>query len=397
MTIAMKKIYLFVAIMAMTMLAGCAMKSEDGAYDGVMPGESSSIDGGDSTARQWESITAGEWNDLDHWDFWSDLMQGEHEGNYSQYNGAWGFNTDGVVRLVVVGDDEKAICNVPVALCTDDGIIWQSRTNNHGEAALWVNLYGGAVDENSLWVKVDTMRMAEKPIVTNWGDEMIINEYHFPHYEARFALQVAFIVDATGSMHDEMDFLQEDLSNIINSVQSWNALLEIQTAAMVYRDTEDEYLTKISDFTTNLGTTQSFINAQSSGGGGDYPEAVHTALAKSLTDMSWQDGCRARLAFLILDAPPHDEEQVKASVRQSIKEYARRGIRLIPVSASGIDRSTEFLLRYMAMATDGTYIFITDDSGIGDSHLEPTVGEYEVKLLRDLIAEIMIQYLEVEK
>lgn len=394
----MKKIYLFVAIVAIAVLAGCSkMDSPRGAYDGAMPGDPSS-NGKDSTITQWESITAGEWNDLDNWDFWSDLMQGEHEENYSQYNGVWGFNTDGVVRLVVRGDNEKAICNVPVTLGTDaDGIIWQSRTNNHGEAALWINLYGGAVDENSLWVKVDTMRMAEKPIVTNWGDEMIINVYHYPHYEARFALQVAFIVDATGSMCDEMEFLQEDLSNIINSVQSWNASLEIQTAAMVYRDTEDEYLTKVSDFTTTLSTTQSFINQQSANGGGDYPEAVHTALEKSLTDLSWQNGCRARLAFLILDAPPHDNEQVKASIRQSINEYASRGIRLIPVSASGIDRSTEFLLRYMAMATDGTYIFITDDSGIGNSHLEPTVGEYEVKLLRDLIAEIMIRYLEVEK
>lgn len=392
----MKRIHLFVAIVAMAMLAGCSkMDTPKGAYDGAMSGEPSS-NGRDE--KKWESITAGEWNDLDHWDYWSDLMSGQHEGNYSQYNGAWGFNTDGVVRVAVADSNGKAICNVPVELGTDaDGIIWQSRTNNHGEAALWVKLYGGSAVEDALWVKVDTARMAGTPVVTHWNDEMTINRYEYHLYEARFALQVAFIVDATGSMYDEMSFLQKDLSNIIGSVQSWNASLEIQTAAMVYRDTGDDYLTKVSDFTTDLGATQSFINQQSAGGGGDYPEAVDAALEKSLTDMSWQDGCRARLAFMILDAPPHDDEQVKASLRQSIKEYARRGIRLIPVSASGIDRSTEFLLRYMAMATDGTYIFITDDSGIGDSHLEPTVGEYEVKLLRDLIAEIMIRYLEVEK
>ena len=65
----MKKIYLFVAIMAMTMLAGCAkMDSPEGANGGVMPGESSSVDG-DSTARQWESITAGEWNDNKNFGF----------------------------------------------------------------------------------------------------------------------------------------------------------------------------------------------------------------------------------------------------------------------------------------------------------------------------------------
>ena len=112
--------------------------------------------------------------------------------------------------------------------------------------------------------------------------------------------------------------------------------------------------------------------------------------------MAWNDNCRARIAFLILDAPPHNEDEIKASIRASIKQYACRGIHLVPISASGIDRSTEFLLRYMAMATNGRYVFITDDSGIGYTHLEPTVGEYEVRLLRDIIADIMIEYLEIE-
>jgi len=394
----MKKICIFVMTLVMVLFAGCSYdKGADGAYEKV-DGYSDGSDpaAGDSTAVKWESITAGEWNDLDNWGFWSNLMIGNHEGNYAQYNGVWGFNTDGVVRVQVKDSTGNYICNVPIKLELDNGeVLWQSRTNNLGEAALWTNLYPNSVAEDSLWIRVDTTKMAERPIITRWGDEMVVNQYVYPHYEARFALQVAFIVDATGSMGDEMDFLKQDLSTIIGAVQTWNASLEIQTAAMVYRDEGDDYVTRVSNFTTNLGTTQSFINAQESNGGGDYPEAVHTALAKSLTDMSWQDGCRARVAFLILDAPPHEEDAVKVSIRQSIAEYARRGIRLVPVSASGINRGTEFLLRYMAMATDGTYIFITDDSGIGDSHLEPTVGEYEVKLLRDLIAEIMIRYLEV--
>jgi len=392
----MKKVCLLVAVVLTAVLSGCSKSLKmDGAFieSGAVGDNSSAV--GDSTTRQWESITAGEWNDLNNWDFWSDLMVGQNEGNYSQYNGVWGFNTDGVVMVEVTDTAYNDVCNVPVRLMAGDVVVWESRTNNQGEAALWVNLYGGGVVEDDLWVEVDTARMTESPVVTHWNDEMVRNHYTYHNYEARFALQVAFIVDATGSMNDEMSFLQKDLSNIIGSVQSWNASLEIQTAAMVYRDKGDDYVTRISDFTTNLGTTQSFINQQSADGGGDYEEAVHTALEKSLTEMSWQDGCRARVAFLILDAPPHDDEQIKGSIRQSIKEYARRGIRLVPVSASGIDRSTEFLLRYMAMATDGTYIFITDDSGIGDSHLEPTVGEYEVRLLRDLIAEIMVRYLEV--
>ena len=32
-------------------------------------------------------LTAGEWNDLDHWDFWSGLMTSQDYGGMSQY---WG-------------------------------------------------------------------------------------------------------------------------------------------------------------------------------------------------------------------------------------------------------------------------------------------------------------------
>ena len=36
--------------------------------------------------------------------------------------------------------------------------------------------------------------------------------------------------------------------------------------------------------------------------------------------------------------------------------------------------------------------FVTDDSGIGNDHLEPTVGEYEVELLNDLLVRLINAY-----
>ena len=73
---------------------------------------------------------------------------------------------------------------------------------------------------------------------------------------------------------------------------------------------------------------------------------------------------------------------------------AQKGIKLIPVVASGIDKETEFLMRYTAIATNGTYVFITNHSGIGNDHLEPTVGEYEVELLNKLLVRLINSYLE---
>ncbi len=68
-----------------------------------------------------------------------------------------------------------------------------------------------------------------------------------------------------------------------------------------------------------------------------------------------------------------------------IKKAAEKGIKIIPVSASGVNKDTEFLFRFFAVATNGTYVFITNNSGIGGDHIEATVGDYEVELLNDLM------------
>ena len=51
-------------------------------------------------------------------------------------------------------------------------------------------------------------------------------------------------------------------------------------------------------------------------------------------------------------------------------------------------------MRFMAISTNGTYVFITSDSGIGNPHLEPTVGEYEVEFLNDLLVRLINKYSE---
>ena len=65
---------------------------------------------------------------------------------------------------------------------------------------------------------------------------------------------------------------------------------------------------------------------------------------------------------------------------------------LVPVVASNAERGTELFGRAAAIMTGGTYVFLTDDSGIGDSHLEPIVGSYEVELLQDLIVRVIEEY-----
>ena len=97
-----------------------------------------------------------------------------------------------------------------------------------------------------------------------------------------------------------------------------------------------------------------------------------------------------QVAFLIFDAPPHSG--VDAAVLAAVKKAAESGIHVVPVVSSNADRETELFGRALAICTDADYVFLTDDSGVGDSHLEPIVGDYTVELLHDIIVRIINSY-----
>ena len=397
----MKKIGLLLLVAGM--LCACAEKGgELGDYVGG-GGEEADYGGSSGNGEgqtQAGKVTAGEWRDLDNWAFWSDLMNTDEECN--KYCGYWSLYPEHRVAVRVTDEGGTPQRDVPVQLVRlpqEEGetntILYESRTDNHGEANLWIGLtqHVSTVDSAQLQLIVNNVKRELPVCITNWGDSVRWNECT-AMVVAGQRIDIAFIVDATGSMWDEIDFLKADLTNIIQTVETQNTSANIRTAALFYRDEGDEYVTRVSDFTTDLAATTAFIANQSADGGGDYPEAVHTALEKGLQQLAWSEDNCIRLAFMLLDAPPHHNETVIQSLTTSIPKYAKQGIRIIPVAASGVDKSTEFFLRFTAMATDGTYVFITNDSGIGEEHLKPTIGEYKVELLNELIVRLIGKYME---
>ena len=207
-------------------------------------------------------------------------------------------------------------------------------------------------------------------------------------------IDIAFVVDATGSMGDELEFLKAELTDVIDKVKSKNNQVLINTGTVFYKDQGDDYVTRKSDFTSDLDETVNFIKEQSADGGGDFPEAVHTALQEAISDLQWSPHATARLLFLVLDAPPHHEDQITSEINHLIEVASSKGITIIPITASGIDKETEFLMRYMAIATNGSYVFITNDSGIGNAHIEASVGNYQVEYLNKLMERLINERLQ---
>ncbi len=338
-------------------------------------------------------VTAAEWNDLVEWDFWSDLL---NENEFFEKQKYWGFYTNRRVSVILFEGkgNTKPVVDTYLELRRgkSKATIWSARTDNMGKAEFWVGLFkydDEKPNDLSLWANDKLMSTSLKLY------EEGVNEIHVnPTWEEYKPnkVELAFVVDATGSMGDEMAFLKEDLKSVIEKIKAGNSAININTGTVFYRDKQDEYIVKHSGFTNNLDETLKFINQQKAKGGGDYPEAVDTALKTALSELQWSEHAKTRILFLLLDAPPHYEPEVVERLHDYTTELAKKGIKVIPITASGIDKETEFLMRFMAIATNGTYVFITNDSGVGNDHLKASVGEYQVEKLNSLLVRLIEKY-----
>lgn len=370
-----------------------------GSFDA--PGESGPDKGEDGPGGNSQAgmVTAGEWNDLENWGFWNGLMDSQNSQKYYEYLEYWSLFTSERYAVTVIDEAQQPVCGATVGLHLNgsEKPVWTAITDNQGSAELWYNI-NSSVDTEEVKTFTASVNgiIYEEPVVrtSSISEDVSMNFLTAPQTSVRKSADIAFIVDATGSMGDEIQFLKDDLLDIINKASAQQSGISLRTAALFYRDEGDAYVTKYNNFSKDPQKTLKFIKDQSAMGGGDYPEAVHTALEEALQSLSWEEGNYARIAFLLLDAPPHYQPDVTESIRQSIRQYAANGIKLIPVSASGIDKNTEFLLRMMAIFTDGTYVFITNHSGIGGDHIEPTIGQYQVELLNSLIVRLIGKYTE---
>jgi hypothetical protein len=329
-------------------------------------------------------VTAGEWSDLINWGFWSGLMMDNENFVHLE---KWQLFPKNRYTVVLSDQSDRPVVDAEVRLYTSDhAIIWEARTDNKGRAELWNGLDG--INNLAGVVKVfyDGQEYALNPVVLFEQGE---NQYSLPiEAAASENADVMFMVDATGSMGDEITYLKTEMEDVIKRTATTYSNINIRLSTVFYRDNQDIYLTRSHPFTSNISEVSNFVDEQFAGGGGDYEEAVHAALVEGLAQ-EWSEEARARIIFLILDAPPHNTPDIILNIQNSIKEAAQKGIKIIPVSASGINKETEFLMRVMAIASNGTYTFITDDSGVGNDHLEPTLGQYEVEYLNDLLVRLI--------
>lgn len=357
---------------------------DDVADDDCYDDDAFDDDTGDDDTFEPGQLTAGEWRDLDNWDFWRGLFEGQDNWDYMEDH--WGFFTENRFAVVVMDGDSPAV-DAKVVLYQNQDAIYKARTDNQGRAELFSNLFGEKTTG-------DFSIKASSGTAVQWVTD--VTPTYDPPIQIDLSAQappdgldLMFVIDTTGSMHDELHYLQVELEDVILHVTQNQQDIDIRLSVNFYRDIGDIYVVRPFSFTRNIQEALNRLAGQNASGGGDYEEAVEQALENAIFEHDWRDSARARLLFLVLDAPPHYRQQIVDSLHTSIEKAAEKGIRLLPIAASGVDKDTEFLLRFMDISTGGTYIFLTDHSGYGGSHLEPTIGPYQVELLNELLIRVI--------
>lgn len=335
-------------------------------------------------------LTAGEVNDFNKWKMWKGITKDE----FKDFENVWKMIPQERYVLQVENKQHHPMHNVKVELRNETEVIWTTRTDNTGKAELWANFFQqlpqakGAPTFIRIYSDGKAQDLGQIMPFSRGINRMTVDK----SCDYNKQVDIAFVVDATGSMGDEIAHIRADLNLISDKLKDTLRNWDIRFGAVFYQDKGDAYLAKATPMSADVKQSQKFMQETPWGGGGDFPEAVEAGLEEAVQKLKWNDNAVARIVFLVLDAPAHEDLETLMKLQMQIRAAAHKGIRIVPVACSGIDKSTEFLLRATALATNGTYAFLTDDSGIGNPHIKPSTDEFKVEKFYQLAIRIAMQY-----
>ena len=205
-------------------------------------------------------------------------------------------------------------------------------------------------------------------------------------------LDLVFMIDATGSMGDEIDKLKRSMLAMADQIAQLPGQPDICYGLVTYRDRGDAFITRTHDLTNDLGAFQGLLAKVQAQGGGDTPEALNEALHEVVHGLAWRTDA-ARLVVLVADAPPHLDyggPQYDTDMQAALA----KGIKLFAVGASGLDPVGQYVFRQLAQYTAGRFVFLTyrqaadPASGPGTQTVHD-VKNYSVQTLDRLVVRLV--------
>ena len=178
-------------------------------------------------------------------------------------------------------------------------------------------------------------------------------------------VEVAFVVDTTGSMSGLIDSAKKKIWSIANTIVDQYPDAEIRFGLVGYRDLGDAYVTKHFPLTTDVQDIYAQLLLFQASGGGDTPESVNEALDVAVAKLGWTDSRQVkadRILFLVGDAPPHMDYDQDRKYPEVIAEAMQKGI-IVNTVQCGDMGSTREIWQKMAKLGNGDYLALPQDGG----------------------------------
>jgi hypothetical protein len=147
----------------------------------------------------------------------------------------------------------------------------------------------------------------------------------------KVGLDVAIVVDATGSMQNVIDDLKRRLDDLVFTMQ--RLVPGARIGAVAYRDRDDDnvataprqseaFVVKWTDLTFTSSKVKNFLDGIVAEGGGDWEEAVKEGLDAAMHQLKWRDDAK-KVIILVGSSPPHDKDV--PAIRSMVSDWHARG------------------------------------------------------------------------
>lgn len=133
-------------------------------------------------------------------------------------------------------------------------------------------------------------------------------------------LDVALVVDSTGSMQQVIDELTRRMGDMARRLQELVPTARI--GAVAFRDRGDEYVVRYTDLSFHGDKVRDFLSDLRAEGGGDWEEGVRDGLDSAVHDLSWRKRSK-KVIVLVGGSPPHREDM--PAIRELVESFHRRG------------------------------------------------------------------------
>jgi hypothetical protein len=207
-------------------------------------------------------------------------------------------------------------------------------------------------------------------------------------------VEVVFVLDTTGSMSGLLQGAKENIWSIARSMSQAQPTPELKVGLVAFRDRGDDYVTRVTDLSTDLDSMYATLMDFQAAGGGDGPESVNQALNDAVQKISWsQDPSSYKVIFLVGDAPPHMDYQDDVKYPQTLKIATARGIVVNTIQA-GDAPDTRDEWKHIASLNQGAFFRV--DQGGGALAVNTPYDDKIATLSRDLDA-TRLYYGDAEK